>query len=136
MVEGGAPKSKMKSLSLGMRAMRSTALGASRRELMRVRLSCWVFTVMFVGGVAVKFVEEVGKERARVERRVVRRRGVVVVYIFAVVMREVILIGWRGELFYKERKEENRMASKDLLLMIKRRIVGIGDSAGIPIREL
>lgn len=116
-MEGGAPKSKMKSLSLGMRAMRSTALGASRRELMRVRLSCWVFTVMFVGGVAVKFVEEeVGKERARVERRVVRRRGVVVVYIFAVVMREENLIGWGADVFYKERKEESRVADEDSLL--------------------
>lgn len=92
-MEGGEPKSKMKSLSLGIRAMRSTALGARRRELMRVRLSCWVFTVMFVGGVAVKFVEEeVGKQRARVERRVARRRGPVV-YIFAVVVREEIVIG-------------------------------------------
>ena len=79
-VLGGAPKSKMKSLSLGIRAMRSTALGASRRELMRVRLSCWVFTFVFVGGVAVKFVEEeVGKERVRVERRLVRRSGVIIV---------------------------------------------------------
>ena len=104
MVEGGAPKSKMKSLSLGIRAMRSTALGASRRELMRVRLSCWVFTVMFVGGVAVKFVEEeVGKERARVERRVARRTGLVV-NIFAVVMREEMLIDLGEEVFYKERK--------------------------------
>ena len=91
-LEGGAPKSKMKSLSLGIRAMRSTAFGARRRELMRVRLSCWVFTVMFVGGVAVKFVEEVvGKERARVER-VMRRRGVMVVYMFAVMMREETLL--------------------------------------------
>ena len=94
MLEGGPPKSKMKSLSLGIREMRSTALGARRRELMRVRLSCWVFTVMFVGGVAVKFCEEeVGMERARVERRVDRRRRVVVVYIFAVVMRKETLIG-------------------------------------------
>ena len=70
---------------------------------MRVRLSCWVFTVMFVGGVAMKFVEEeVGKERARVDRRVVRRRGVV--NIFAVVMREGILIDWGEEVFNKERK--------------------------------
>ena len=84
---------------------------------MRVRLSCWVFTVMFVGGVAVKFVEEeVGKERARVERRVVRRRGVVVVYIFAVVMREENLIGWGADVFYKERKEESRVADEDSLL--------------------
>ena len=90
MLEGGEPKSKMKSLLLGMREMRSMALGARRRELMRVRLSCWVFTVRFVGGVAVKFV---GMERARVERRVVRRRGVVVVYILAVVMRTESLIG-------------------------------------------
>ena len=92
MLEGGKPKSKMKSLLL--RAMRSMALGARRRKLMRVRLSCWVFTVMFVGGVAVKFVEEeVGMESVRVERRVVRRRGVVVVYILAVVMRKETLIG-------------------------------------------
>ena len=104
-VEGGEPKSKMKSLSLGIRAIRSTALGARRRELMRVRLSCWVFTVMFVGGVAVKFVEEeVGKERARVERREVMRMGAVV-YIFAVVMIKGMLIGWEEEVFNKERKE-------------------------------
>ena len=118
-MEGGAPKSKMKSLLLGIRAMRSTAFGARRRELMRVRLSCWVFTVMFVGGVAVKFVEEgVGMERARVER-VMRRRGVVVVYMFAVVMREENMTGWAEDAFYKKRKEESRVASKDSLLTIK-----------------
>lgn len=137
MLEGGAPKSKMKSLSLGIREMRSTALGARRRELMRVRLSCWVFTVMFVGGVAVKFVEEeVGRERARVERSVVRMMGVVVVYMFAVVMRKESLTGKGQEVFYKERKKESRVSSSDSLLTIKQRIVGIGNSARIPVCEL
>ena len=62
---------------------------------MRLRLSCWVFTVVFVGGVRVKFVEgeeEVGRERARVERNVVSRTGVVVVvYMFA-----AVVMGERG----------------------------------------
>lgn len=65
---------------------------------MRGRLSYWVFTVVFVGGVGVKFAEGeegVGRERARAERRAVSRRGVVVVvvYMFAGVMREAVLIG-------------------------------------------
>ena len=90
---------------------------------MRVRLSCWVFTVVFVGGVRVKFVEGVevvGRERARVERRVVSRRGVVVVvvYMFAGVMREEDLMGWGENVFYMA-KAESRVASKDLLLTTK-----------------
>ena len=139
MLAGGEPKSKTKSESLGIRAMRSTAFGARRREFMRARLSCWVFTVVLVEGVRVKFEEGVvGRERARVERRVVRKREevVVVVYIFAVVvgMREAILIGWRAVILYKEKKEESKIASKDLMLTTKRRIVGgRGDSVGFSI---
>lgn len=141
MLEGGEPKSKMKSGSEGMRAMRSMALGARRREEMRVRLSCWVFTVVFVGGVRVKFVEgeeEVGRERTRVERRVVRRMGVVVVvYMFAAgVMRREGLIGWEEEVSYKGRNEKSRVASKHLLLTTKRRIVGRGNSVGFSICKL
>ncbi len=99
--EGGLLKSKTKSRSLGIRVMRSTALGAKISFWIRARLSAWPLTVVFVTGVAV-FVDaggivEVGAARVRAERREERRRLVVCILL--------LLMGRGYEDLWRERLE-------------------------------